>query len=623
MYPVNVWFLEAFEESFLIRPIYGRNVAWNYSDYADEAMGGCVRLGHAPAWWALGAAVRLGAPLVEGAVDALLKNKILISQSLHAKRRRRYVVCVFVCFLPLLAPRALGEEHAGRSVEGVLPPAPAGHVDEAPHGAPAAHPLVGLERMAKELCDYLENIAFKMKQFEKAMTKAIGERAESELSFDEDKAKKSMLAESDRAFEDHLVNNLSCETRQLTSLLSSEGGGDDDNAKARALALRKLHQKELKELNYEIEQGNKRAKANLAAKLAARRAKKQEQLHDKGAPQEAIDAEMRELDKADNEERAELLSKLNDSAEKKIAEELARQRKQEEDGVDPAEELARLLKGHAESLSNLQRDLEADKKKKHELLKAKLAARRKMKASRIPDGEDANAVMANFDAEAAIEEQQLLNKVEVESKKAIQVAMRNYAKTEKAATEDANYDDDLARLRRLHEKEIANLTATLSDKHAQSRKSLEERMALRRAKKREQLAKFNASQEEIQEAEEQLNVEDQEDRDTFEASVDEELVAKVAEEKQRQADQLSSGEGADYDSELARLKALHEERLKDLKRETDKSMKERKSALKKRLEARRKRKESELKNVTTLLRSKPIRSSISLMLLPRLRRRRT
>jgi len=63
-------------------------------------------------------------------------------------------------------------------------------------------PLVGLERMAKELCDYLENIAFKMKQFEKAMTKAIGERAESELSFDEDKAKKTMLAESDRAFEE-------------------------------------------------------------------------------------------------------------------------------------------------------------------------------------------------------------------------------------------------------------------------------------------------------------------------------------------------------------------------------------------------------------------------------------
>mmetsp|Transcript_29730 Transcript_29730/g.59154 ORF Transcript_29730/g.59154 Transcript_29730/m.59154 type:complete len:219 (+) Transcript_29730:93-749(+) len=74
LYPINVWFLEAFEESFLIRPIYGRNVAWNYSDYADEAMGGCVRLGHAPAWWALGAAVRLGAPLVEGAVDALLNK---------------------------------------------------------------------------------------------------------------------------------------------------------------------------------------------------------------------------------------------------------------------------------------------------------------------------------------------------------------------------------------------------------------------------------------------------------------------------------------------------------------------------------------------------------------------
>ena len=33
----------------------GHNVAWNYADYSDAFGNGCARLGHAPAWLALGA----------------------------------------------------------------------------------------------------------------------------------------------------------------------------------------------------------------------------------------------------------------------------------------------------------------------------------------------------------------------------------------------------------------------------------------------------------------------------------------------------------------------------------------------------------------------------------------
>mmetsp|Transcript_28688 Transcript_28688/g.54167 ORF Transcript_28688/g.54167 Transcript_28688/m.54167 type:complete len:224 (+) Transcript_28688:133-804(+) len=57
LYPLNIWFLEIVEEIFLIKTIYGRNVAWIYEDYSDEYLEGCIRIGHAPVWWALGAGV--------------------------------------------------------------------------------------------------------------------------------------------------------------------------------------------------------------------------------------------------------------------------------------------------------------------------------------------------------------------------------------------------------------------------------------------------------------------------------------------------------------------------------------------------------------------------------------
>ena len=72
LFPLNVWFLEIVEELFLIRPVYGRNVAWCYRDYADEYLEGCVRLGHAPAWWLLGAVVYFTYPTFLSSVSAFL-----------------------------------------------------------------------------------------------------------------------------------------------------------------------------------------------------------------------------------------------------------------------------------------------------------------------------------------------------------------------------------------------------------------------------------------------------------------------------------------------------------------------------------------------------------------------
>ena len=69
LYPFNVWFLEVVEEIFLIKTIYGRNVAWIYSDYVDEMLDGCIRLGHAPAWWALGAIIYSTLPTVKAIIN--------------------------------------------------------------------------------------------------------------------------------------------------------------------------------------------------------------------------------------------------------------------------------------------------------------------------------------------------------------------------------------------------------------------------------------------------------------------------------------------------------------------------------------------------------------------------
>ena len=65
LFPLNVWLLEVVEEWCILRPIFGRNVAWCYRDYADEALAGCVRLGHAPCWWALGAVVFWATPMID------------------------------------------------------------------------------------------------------------------------------------------------------------------------------------------------------------------------------------------------------------------------------------------------------------------------------------------------------------------------------------------------------------------------------------------------------------------------------------------------------------------------------------------------------------------------------
>merc|ERR1712137_64223 len=45
LFPVNIWILEVVEE-FIIKLIWGRNVAWCYCDYADEYLSGCtMRIG--------------------------------------------------------------------------------------------------------------------------------------------------------------------------------------------------------------------------------------------------------------------------------------------------------------------------------------------------------------------------------------------------------------------------------------------------------------------------------------------------------------------------------------------------------------------------------------------------
>ena len=70
-YPLNIWLLEILQHLFILTPIWGHNVAWCYSDYADERLGGVIRLGHAPAWWMLGALVFVGKEVLEALVMKL------------------------------------------------------------------------------------------------------------------------------------------------------------------------------------------------------------------------------------------------------------------------------------------------------------------------------------------------------------------------------------------------------------------------------------------------------------------------------------------------------------------------------------------------------------------------
>lgn len=54
-FPLNIWLLELVLGA-VFTWVYGHNVAWNYRDYADAYVDGCVRVGHGLCWLVLGAA---------------------------------------------------------------------------------------------------------------------------------------------------------------------------------------------------------------------------------------------------------------------------------------------------------------------------------------------------------------------------------------------------------------------------------------------------------------------------------------------------------------------------------------------------------------------------------------
>lgn len=71
LFPLNVWLLELVVGHAIIW-MHGHNVAWCYADYADTFWNGCARLGHAPAWLALGAVCHhIYPPLVQMTEAAL------------------------------------------------------------------------------------------------------------------------------------------------------------------------------------------------------------------------------------------------------------------------------------------------------------------------------------------------------------------------------------------------------------------------------------------------------------------------------------------------------------------------------------------------------------------------
>jgi hypothetical protein len=457
-------------------------------------------------------------------------------------------------------------------------------------------PLRVLRAMADNVREDGAQLASKQAQYATDATKIIASRGETELSFDQEGGMDQLLGAIDAKVADIFANNLPNAGRRLG--LAADSGGDAD----KAAALKLLHERELKELKYALDKDGQRAKGSLKERLAARRAQKLAELAEGGASGEEVGAEVAKMDAEDEDELGMLEEKLQAEADGKIEEELARQEAQVEQGVDPSDELARLLKSHADGLTDLQAKLAAEKAKRKEALKARLAAQRRAKEAGLKkEGKGADEVeeeLKELDSKGLIEEQKERAAIAFDNKKQVMAMVSEFRKSQKVS-EDEGWDGKLAKLKELHELEIANLTGSLADKQRQQRKALEEKLKLRREKKLEQLAKFNASSSEVQSAEEALEVSANEDRAVFEVSCDQELVEAVAEEKVQQAARLGGGEAdheADYSGEVERLKKLHEERSRDLRRETELSAAERKAALKKRLEAKKRKKEAALKN---------------------------
>lgn len=75
-FPLNVWLLELVVGAALAI-VHGFNVAWCYADYADAFACEQARLGHAPAWLALGCGCAAGYPLAIRATESAIQAGVV------------------------------------------------------------------------------------------------------------------------------------------------------------------------------------------------------------------------------------------------------------------------------------------------------------------------------------------------------------------------------------------------------------------------------------------------------------------------------------------------------------------------------------------------------------------
>lgn len=64
LFPVNIWVLEVIV-GYLIIFLWGYNVAWEYSDYSDSYISGCIRIGHGVWWLGLGGICYIVYPVLQ------------------------------------------------------------------------------------------------------------------------------------------------------------------------------------------------------------------------------------------------------------------------------------------------------------------------------------------------------------------------------------------------------------------------------------------------------------------------------------------------------------------------------------------------------------------------------
>ncbi|GMI14839.1 hypothetical protein TrLO_g12317 [Triparma laevis f. longispina] len=386
--------------------------------------------------------------------------------------------------------------------------------------------------------------------------------------------------------------------------------GFEEDFEARLANMKKAHEKEIMLLSDSLYAEQRRQRDRLKSRLQARKDRRHGEMKDQGKSDAEIEGEMQVLDAEYSQDEMKLLHLTGADIEARIKALRDHNEEEERKADDFNSMLSSIKDQHERNLNEMKRNLESDQRRKKELLKQRLKARRAKRES------EANGSSESAQQMLKKEEEEALNDLEHENEREMKKLVSeenarfngevNVTRMEIKASDDffLSLHDDIDRIRNEHSENIAHLEADIDLKNARARKKLKDRLAKKKALKIAELNNMKSGEDEKKGEMGALEAEMRVQEDELERMMlDEELSRKdelsksYLEERNgkiKSAQQISEMQ-KDQAEEARKMREAALESQKTLEAEMKKLRAEKEMKLKERLAAKRKKKEASLR----------------------------